>query len=312
MMHRGRLLHGSGAIPFCTKGTKNMRSEQEMMTMILDTARADERIRAVGMNGSRTNPDAPRDIFQDYDIVYFVTDMQPFLAHPSWVDCFGKRLIMQMPEGMSLFPPQLGGRFSYLMQFEDGNRIDLTLAPLSDIAQYTHEDSLTKILLDKDGRFPVLPPPDDRDYHVKRPDEACFQDCCCEFLWTACYVAKGIWRDEFLYAAYHLDRCVREMLLLMLSWQVGTQTAFDVSTGKCGKYLKRYLPDETMQRLKQTYRCGTGQELWQALYLCMELFRESGSCTAKALGYRFPSEDWERIMKYLQAVERLPRDAKSF
>ena len=105
---------------------------------------------------------------------------------------------------------------------------------------------------------------------------------------------------------------MREMLLLMLSWQVGTQTAFDVSTGKCGKYLKRYLPDETMQRLKQTYRCGTGQELWQALYLCMELFRESGSCTAKALGYRFPSEDWERIMKYLQAVERLPRDAKSF
>lgn len=60
-----------------------MRSEQEMMTMILDTARADERIRAVGMNGSRTNPDAPRDIFQDYDIVYFVTDMQPFLADPS-------------------------------------------------------------------------------------------------------------------------------------------------------------------------------------------------------------------------------------
>ena len=301
----------TGALPFLRE-ENHMRSEQEIMTLILDTARADERIRAVGMNGSRTNPDAPRDIFQDYDVVYFVTDMQSFLADHSWVDRFGKRLIMQMPEGMSLFPPELGGRFTYLMQFEDGNRIDLMLAPVGDIEKYAQEDSLTKILLDKDGRFPPLPPPSDRDYHVKRPDEACYQDCCCEFLWTACYVAKGLWRDELLYAAYHLDRCVREMLLLMLSWQVGTQTGFSVSTGKCGKYLKRYLPAETMDRLMRTYRCGSEAEAWAALYLCMELFRESGSRTAEALGCHFPAEQWERIMKYLRMVEKLPRDAKSF
>ena len=50
-----------------------MRSEQEMFDLILNTAKEDERIRAVMMNGSRANPNAPRDCFQDYDIVYFVT-----------------------------------------------------------------------------------------------------------------------------------------------------------------------------------------------------------------------------------------------
>lgn len=40
-----------------------MRSEQEMFDLILNTARDDERIRAVYMNGSRTNPNAPKDIF---------------------------------------------------------------------------------------------------------------------------------------------------------------------------------------------------------------------------------------------------------
>lgn len=48
-----------------------MRIEKEMFDLILGVAQKDERIRAVYMNGSRTNSNAPKDIFQDYDIVYF-------------------------------------------------------------------------------------------------------------------------------------------------------------------------------------------------------------------------------------------------
>jgi len=35
-----------------------MRTEQEMFNLILNIAKNDERIRAVYMNGSRTNPNA--------------------------------------------------------------------------------------------------------------------------------------------------------------------------------------------------------------------------------------------------------------
>ena len=49
-----------------------MRSEQEILDLIVNTARDDERIRAVIMNGSRVNPNAPRDVFQDFDVVYLV------------------------------------------------------------------------------------------------------------------------------------------------------------------------------------------------------------------------------------------------
>ena len=37
-----------------------MRNEQQMLELILSTARQDERIRAVCLEGSRTNPKAPR------------------------------------------------------------------------------------------------------------------------------------------------------------------------------------------------------------------------------------------------------------
>lgn len=51
-----------------------MRTESQMMEIILNAARQDDRIRAVYMNGSRTNKNAPKDLFQDYDIVYVVTE----------------------------------------------------------------------------------------------------------------------------------------------------------------------------------------------------------------------------------------------
>ena len=46
-----------------------MRNEEQMYALFMEIARADDRIRAVYMNGSRTNPNVPKDIFQDYDIV---------------------------------------------------------------------------------------------------------------------------------------------------------------------------------------------------------------------------------------------------
>ena len=75
-----------------------MRTEQEMMYLILSFARKDERIRIVGMEGSRTNTNIPNDEFQDYDITYLVTEIESFLEDEEWLNYFGERLIIQKPE----------------------------------------------------------------------------------------------------------------------------------------------------------------------------------------------------------------------
>lgn len=81
-----------------------MRTEQELMKLILDVAKSDERIRAVLLGGSRANPATPQDIYQDYDITYFVEDITLFYNNPAWVmEHFGKPLILQMPEAMRKF-----------------------------------------------------------------------------------------------------------------------------------------------------------------------------------------------------------------
>ena len=113
-----------------------MRTEQEMMDAVLGFARRDERIRVVGMEGSRTNIHAPRDEFQDYDISFLVTDMASFQQSDNWLDAFGPRIILQKPEAMELFAPELGNWFSYLMLFRDGAKMDLTLVPLEELPLY--------------------------------------------------------------------------------------------------------------------------------------------------------------------------------
>ena len=41
-----------------------MRSEEEIYRLLIDIAKSDDRILAAYMNGSRTNPNVPKDIFQ--------------------------------------------------------------------------------------------------------------------------------------------------------------------------------------------------------------------------------------------------------
>ena len=57
-----------------------MRTEQEMMALILGTAERDDRVRAVYLNGSRANPHVEKDLYRDYDIVYAVTETASFLS----------------------------------------------------------------------------------------------------------------------------------------------------------------------------------------------------------------------------------------
>lgn len=278
-----------------------MRTEKEMMELILRVAREDERIRIVGMEGSRTNVNVPKDEFQDYDVSYLVTDMASFLQSDDWLDVFGKRIIMQKPEAMHLFPPDLGNWFSYLMIFEDGNRIDLTLIPLNEVDHYINSDTLIKILLDKDGRVKHPPIPTDQPYHVQKPSKEFFIDCCNEFWWVSTYVAKGLCRNEYLYAVDHLNQYVRPMLLKMMSWQVGIETKFSLSVGKSYKYLDQYLPSDIWKRLQSTFRNDTVHHLWESLFRVHELFRQSSQYVAKVLGYPYPDFD-DNVTKYIHKL----------
>ena len=286
-----------------------MRSEEEMLELIVNTAQNDDRIRAVIMNGSRTNPNARRDVFQDFDIAYLVTDVDSFRNDHAWINRFGELMILQMPEAMKDPPPKNDERFSYLMQFTDGNRIDLTLFPIAKLHEFGRE-SLSLLLLDKDRIVAPFPAPSESDYLPIAPTAKAFSDCCNEFWWVCPYVAKGLWREEIIYAKHILDQLIREELMKMLTWHVGVKTQFLRSPGKLGKHLRQYLEPELWAMLEKTYADASYESTWDSLHMMCELFRMTAKQVGEHFGFEYPRNDDEKVSAHLNHVESLPKDAK--
>ncbi|MFG0215105.1 aminoglycoside 6-adenylyltransferase, partial [Brevibacillus porteri] len=284
-----------------------MRTEQEMMSMLIDFARKDDRIRLVTLEGSRTNKNIPADPFQDYDISYFVTEMDSFKKNDQWLDIFGNRIMMQKPEDMELFPSELGNWFSYLMLFEDGNKVDLTLIPIDETEPYfADSDGLVEVLLDKDElikheliKHEVLP--SDRQYWTRKPTAREFDDCCNEFWMVSTYVIKGLARKEILFAIDHLNEIARPNLLRMMAWQIGCEKGFILSVGKNYKFIDHYLPKEDWEALLSSYRENGYPQMWESLFTCYELFRKYSKAVAESLGYSYPDYD-EAITKYADNI----------
>ena len=278
-----------------------MRTEQEMMDLILGVANADERIRAVLMNGSRSNPNVTKDIYQDFDIAYIVTDIDLFIIDHSWIDVFGNRLMLQMPETMR-YPDNPDGHFGYLMLFEDGNRIDLSLVPLNkeNLVQY---DCLTVTLLDKDGIVPNYPPPTDKSFWLKEPDELFYYSCCNNFWWCLNNVAKGIARDELPYVMYMINEIVRPELHDMIGWYIGIQHGFNLSVGKNGKYFKRYLSSKLYEQYKKTYPNSDYQEIWNAVFIMCDLFHTLALPVAEHFEFTYQQCEEDGMREYLSKVK---------
>ncbi len=286
-----------------------MRTEQEMLDLIIGTARKDERVRAVILNGSRVNPNAPKDFFQDYDVIYLVTEKESFLADPAWIKVFGALMILQLPDDMSDPPPEGKDYYGYLMQFADGNRIDLTLYPISRV-DHLKDDTLTLTLLDKDGILPQFDPPNDSGYLPAPPTAKKYFDCANEFWWCSPYVAKGLWRGEIVYARQMLDLYVREQLNKMLVWYIGMRTDFLKSPGKMGKYFEHLLEPELWQMLVNTYSDADYGHTWDALLLMGELFRRVAIPVAERFGFTYPDGEDQRVTAHLRHVRQLPRNAE--
>lgn len=286
-----------------------MRNEKEMMDLIMHTAECDDRVRAVIMNGSRTNPNVKKDIFQDYDIVYIVKDINSFTSDHSWVDVFGERIMMQMPEDKVLPPADNSGQFIYLMQFMDGNRIDLNLIPVEKMDNLLKQDSLSIVLLDKDHLIGSLAPSNDCDYHIKRPTEKEFLDICNEFWWICMNISKGIWREELPYAMFMYEQINRNVLIRMIEWSIGIDTNFEKSSGKFGKYFKDFLEKDEWNEFLATYSDPNYENLWNSLFKMCDLFRKKAIKVANHFDFDYKHDEDKKVTDYLKHVKSLPKNA---
>ena len=269
-----------------------MRTEPEMLDLIFQTAKVLQ-VEAVAMSGSRTDTKAPKDEFQDYDVVYVVDDLDNLTSDLSWLDQFGKRIIEQ--------EVTLGHRRLYLLLFEEGNRIDLTLCPKDRIQEWVDSESKFIVLEDEKGLFEYYSPSPQR-FWMSPASETDFEKACNEFWWVSSYVVKGIHRNHLVYATDHLYGICQQELLKLLAWQVAADKG-TVDVGKNYKYLFNYLPAEKEKQFSNLLDFSSLDKITQSLFATMELFHQEAQFLARKMGFDYRKDVAEKMIEY--AKERL-------
>ena len=275
-----------------------MRAETEMLDLILQTAKTIQ-VEAVVMSGSRTNQNAPKDEFQDYDVVYVVDDFDNLTSDLSWLNQFGKRIIEQ--------EVTLDHRRLYLMLFENGNRIDLTLCPKEHIKEWVESEADYTVLKDEKGLFESYTTNPQR-YWITPATETDFEKTCNEFWWVSAYVVKGICRNQLIYATDHLYGICQQELLKVLAWQVASDRG-KVDIGKNYKYLFNYLPTEKEKEFSSLLDFASLDKIIQSLFATMQLFHREAQYLAQKMGFDYDKEVAEKMVQY--AEERVKKFGNS-
>ena len=266
-----------------------MRTDTEMINLILQIADTLE-VEAIALSGSRTNPQATKDEFQDYDVVYIVDDLEDLISDLSWLDQYGNRLIEQHNV--------LGHRRLYLMLFEDGNRIDLTLCHKESIQEWVDSEAGFKVLKDDKGLFDSYIPSSKR-YWTAPPTEEEFAASCNEFWWVSAYVVKAIRRNQLIYATDHLYGICQQELLKVLAWQV-TSDRGAVDIGKNYKYLFQYLPAEQEKEFSALLDLSSLEKISQSLFSSMKGFDREAQILAQKMGFAYDQEKAKKMIAYAE------------
>jgi aminoglycoside 6-adenylyltransferase len=282
--------------------------EQSVINKLIVWADSKPDIRAVLLTSSRANPNAKLDAFSDYDVIVTVKDIKPYLDDESWLEDFGKVLMVYRD------PVRLEygfGRFTRVTYYWDYARIDYTIWPVGLLQHITglpelppYLDDGYKILLDKDNLTKEMQPPTYQAFIPKPPTQKEYLEIIDNLYNEVMYVAKSIRRDNIFAIKLNMDHWMKQAYLrTMLEWLMEIENDWNVKIGAFGKGLKKHLKPELWTELKATYVGAGAEENWDALFKTIGLFRKAAKEVGAKLGFAYPEEMEARVTEYLQKVK---------
>jgi len=284
-----------------------MRTPDEIFELIKKTAHEDDNILAVYYGGSRANPVITPDIYQDFDVVFVVKEVAPYAKDHSFAEKFGEILLMQEPYLMDAnagkIPFDFSKEYNFLTIFKDGNRMDINLKTLEPALTELAEDPMNVILVDKNNYLPVMKEPTDENYHNHIPTQVQIDNCSNEFFWCLNNVIKAIARDELTYAHSMYNIYVKAQYYKMIDWMIGVRYKGTVSSGKLGKFYKKYLTAEEYELLCRSFPSESYESLWNAIDSLIEFFLYAVHYVTDNTGLSYSEDDANGLKEYLYNVK---------
>lgn len=274
-------------------------------------------IRAVILTSSRAIPGTSLDLFSDYDVILVSRSIEPFYLDRTWLEVFGPVLALYRDP---LIDENGLKRSAYVVQYENGLKIDFSLWPVELLQRVTKREQLTAefdagyhVLVDKDDLTTGLKPPTYSGYIPAPPTEAYYLELIEGFFLDTTYVAKFLWRDDMMAAKHILDHSLKQgHLRLVLEWHAEIDHQWTLKPGPYGRRLKQHVRPDLWAEFERTYTGAGPEENWEALFWTIELMRRVAGEVGKHLGYTYPCDLDQRVVNYLRKVKQLDRNAETF
>jgi aminoglycoside 6-adenylyltransferase len=271
-----------------------MLQKNTVIKNLTDWAAENNQVRAMILTSSRANPNCQTDLFSDYDIELYVSDIRQF-KNDNWLKYFGAVMIRWPLKPMATFNKAWITR---LVLFTNEVRIDK-----KSIDPSAYDDGY-QVLVDKDKLTINLNTPTFSGYKIKKPEKEEYDNLVNAFFWDAPYVAKNLRRDELYYAKFMLDSSLRfSELQKMIEWHIAMQHDWSISTGKRGRLFKHYLSAEVWKGLEATFSDADIENNWRAFFNMIALFRKLAKKVGDNLGYEYPEKIDEQVTAYCKKIK---------
>ncbi len=276
------------------------RAYEHLIGKFIDWASDEHDIRAAVVIGSRARGDHPADEWADLDVVVLTEHPERLLAQTDWIINIG------VPVLTFIEPTASGGEQERRVLFEGGLDVDFAIIPC-DKVQHLLETANTsgdlalvmaaalgrgmRLLLDKDALIDrlnrllayVQPPP------PSAPTQQMFLQTVNDFWYHSVWTAKHLRRGELWWAKTGCDGSLKYSLRQMLEWHARATRGAHYNTWFNGRFLEQWADPRALEQLPMAFAHYDEDDIWQALFATMNIFRWLSTETAARLEYSYPA-----------------------
>lgn len=283
-----------------------MRTESEMLSLILEAAEKDENIRAV----IRTDLAPVREYLYMYNFTFIVNDIGKYDDDGVFESCFGDRILLF--RGDRNYPEMFPNAKAHMMVFRDGitsaiNVTDKAMFMNRYNGGQEHEnvwigDTFRKIL-DKDGLLPQIERLEEKQtLFAETPTEERFLGVCNEFWWVMKTFTEYTLREELLSAMFYLNVAVRDILNQMLRWHIFLREGKPVDMGILDSNMKKLLEEDMYLMYKDTYPAADIESVWKAFDAVVSLWGRAAVSVAQRCGISCPKDTEKDMLAFIHEL----------
>lgn len=270
------------------------------MNLILSLARSNRDIRAVFQTGSQVNPLVERDDMQDYDVIFAVNDFDNFELGEDFLTSLDY-IFLYLTRERKLNFTDPGEEYSYIILLANGVKIDITIIPVESISKLTSSETLLSLVMDKDNLISQLAGSSDIGHRMLRPTKNEFEKNNYDFFYAVIELLPSLYRSNLTRASLNYRKLV-DRLLTSLAWQTSYNADFKLDLGRDYAYLEKFMEDKYKRAYFDAISYRDINELWQALFACLALFRKLGLSLSTRLNYDYPKKLDVAMVDYVREV----------